>query len=99
MKDLIQTLRTPSEKVLPQIRSLDMFYMQACMLLSVKNMKNIFLFACLRGRNNSNISGSQQEYLLRKSGSLEIYMVVIWARFRQNSMANTTFEKYSQIVC
>ena len=30
-----------------------------------------------RGRNNSNISGSQQDYLVVKSGSPQIYLVVI----------------------
>ena len=50
-----------------------------------------------RGRNNSKISGSQQDYLVRKSGSPQIYVVVIWLRFKQNNMTNTKFEIYSQI--
>ena len=49
-----------------------------------------------RGRNNSNISGSQQDYLVVKSGSPQIYVVVIWPRFKQNNMTNTKFDKYSQ---
>ena len=51
-----------------------------------------------RGRNNSRISGSQQDYLVGKSGSPQIYLVVIWPRFKQNNMTNTTLEKYSQIL-
>ena len=31
-----------------------------------------------RGRNNSNISGSQQDYLVEKSGSPQIYLMVIY---------------------
>ena len=34
------------------------------------------------GRNNSKIPGSQQDYLVGKSGSLQIYLVVIWPRFK-----------------
>ena len=51
-----------------------------------------------RGRNNSNITGSQQDYLVGKSGSPQIYLVVIWPRFKQYSMTNTKFEQYSQIL-
>ena len=51
-----------------------------------------------RGRNNSTISGSQPDYLVGKSGSPQIYLVVIWPGFKQNNMTNTKFEKYSQIV-
>ena len=51
-----------------------------------------------RGRNNSRISGSQQDYLVGKSGSPEIYLVVKWPRFKQHNMTNTTFDKYSQIL-
>ena len=50
-----------------------------------------------RGRTNSGISGSQQDYLVGKSGSPEIYLVVIWPRFKQNNMTNT-LEKYSQML-
>ena len=31
-----------------------------------------------RGRNNSKIFGSQQDYLVGKSGSPQIYLAVIW---------------------
>ena len=48
----------------------------------------------IRGRNN--IYGSQQDYLVGKSGSPQIYVVVIWPRFKQNNMTNTKFDKYSQ---
>ena len=34
-----------------------------------------------RGRNNSNISGSQQDYLVGESGIPQICLVVIWPRF------------------
>ena len=51
-----------------------------------------------RGRNNSTISGSQQDYLVGKSGSPQICLVVIWPRFKQNNMTNTKFEKYSPIL-
>ena len=37
-----------------------------------------------RGRNNFNISGSQQNYLVGKSGRPQIYVVDIWPRFKQN---------------
>ena len=47
---------------------------------------------CSRGRNNSKMSGSQQDYLVGKSGSPQIYVVVIWPRFKQNNMTNTKFE-------
>ena len=49
-----------------------------------------------RSRNNSKMSGSQQDYLAGKSGSPQIYVVIIWARFKQNNMTNTKFEKYSE---
>ena len=42
--------------------------------------------------------GSQQDYVVGKSGSPHIYVGIIWPRFKQNNMTNTTFEKYSQIV-
>ena len=45
----------------------------------------------IRGRNNSRISGSQQDYLVGKSGSPQIYLVDIWPRFKQNNMTNTKF--------
>ena len=46
------------------------------------------------GRNNSNISGSQQsDYLVGKSGSPQIYVVVIWPRFKQNNTTNTILDK------
>ena len=45
-----------------------------------------------RGRNNSRISGSQQDYLVGKSGSPQIYLVVIWPRFKQHNMTNTTLQ-------
>ena len=48
------------------------------------------------GRNISNISGSQQDYLVGKSGSPQIYLVVIWPRFKQNNITNKKFDKYSQ---
>ena len=51
----------------------------------------------VRGRNNSNFSGCQQDNLAGKSGSPQIHVVVIWPRFKQNNTTNTTFEKYSQI--
>ena len=47
----------------------------------------------IRDRNNSNISGSQQDYLLRKSGSPQISVVVTWVRFKQNNTTNTKFEE------
>ena len=46
----------------------------------------------VRGRNNSKISSSQQDYLVGKSGSPQIYGP---ARFKQNNMTNQTFDKYS----
>ena len=52
----------------------------------------------ISGRNNSNISGSQQDYLYGKSGSPQIYVVVIWPRFKQNNTINTILEKYSHIL-
>ena len=52
----------------------------------------------VRSRNNSRISGSQQDYLVGKSGSPQIYLVVIWPRFKQNNMTNTTLEKFAQIL-
>ena len=42
--------------------------------------------------------GSQQDYLVGKSGSAQIYVVVIWPRFKQNNMTNTTFENDSQML-
>ena len=39
---------------------------------------------------------SQHDYLVGKSGSPQIYVVVIWPRFKQNNMTNTTFLNYSQ---
>ena len=50
----------------------------------------------IRGRNNSKISGSQQDYLVGKSGSPQICVVVIWPRFSQNNM--TIFVNICQIV-
>ena len=47
----------------------------------------------VRGRNKSKISGSQQDYLVGKSGSPQIYLVVIWPRFKQNNMTSKKFEK------
>ena len=44
-----------------------------------------------RGRNNSNFSGSQQDCLIGKSCSPQIYVVVIWPRCKQNKMTNATF--------
>ena len=38
--------------------------------------------AISRGRNNSKFSGSQQDYLVGKSGSPQIYLVVMWPRFK-----------------
>ena len=49
----------------------------------------------VRGRNNSSISGSQQDYLVGKSGSPQIYLVVIWPRFKQNNMTKK-IDQYSQ---
>ena len=46
-----------------------------------------------RGRNNSNISGSQQDYLVGKSGSPQVYVVSILPKFKQNNMTSTKFEK------
>ena len=37
--------------------------------------------------------GSQQDYLVGEFGSPQIYVVIIWPRFKQNNMTNTTFEK------
>ena len=51
----------------------------------------------IRGRNISIFSGSQQDYLVEKSGSPRIHVVVIWPRVKQINMTNTKFEKYSQI--
>ena len=48
-----------------------------------------------RGRNNSKMSGSQQDYLVGESGSPQICLVVILTRFNKNNMTNTKFEKYS----
>ena len=42
-------------------------------------------------------SGSQQDYLVGKSGSPQIYVVVIWPRFKENNTSNKKLEKYSQI--
>ena len=50
-----------------------------------------------RSRNNSKLSGSQQDYFVVKSGSPQIYVVVIRPRFKQNNTTNTKFEKYFQI--
>ena len=44
-----------------------------------------------RGRNNSNISGSQQDHLV----VVQMYVVVTWPRFKQNNMTKIKFEKYS----
>ena len=44
-----------------------------------------------RGRNNNKMSGSQQDYFVGKSGSPQIYVIVIWPRFIQNNMTNTKF--------
>ena len=57
--------------------------------------QTINIFSYCRDRNNSTISGSQQDYLVGKSGSPQIYLVVIWPRFKQNNMTNTKFDKYS----
>ena len=57
-------------------------------------MKNTFTH--LKCVNNSRISGSQQDYLVWKSGSPQIYLVVIWPRFKQNNVTNTTLEKCSK---
>ena len=52
-----------------------------------------------RGRNNSNISGSQQDYLAEKFGSPYRYLVVEkWPRCKQNNMTNTKFDKYPNIL-
>ena len=48
-----------------------------------------------RGRNNSKISGSQQDYLAGNSGSPHICVVVIWPRFKQNNMTKK-IDQYSQ---
>ena len=56
------------------------------------------IYIIYRGRNNSKMSGSQQDYLVGKSGSPQIYVVVIWPRFKQNNMTNTKFDKYSQYL-
>ena len=36
----------------------------------------------VRSRNNSKIYGSQQDYLVGKTGSPQIYVVIIWPRFK-----------------
>ena len=43
------------------------------------------LMLARRGRNNSTISGSQQDYLVGKSGSPQKHVVVLWLRFKQNN--------------
>ena len=59
-------------------------------------LENLLILCPLhRGRNNPNISDSQQDYLVEKSGSPQICVVVIWPRFKLNNMTDT-FRKYSQ---
>ena len=57
-----------------------------CCIVVGDNIAKINFF--LRGRNNLSISSSQQDYLVGKSGSPQIYLVVIWPRFKQNNMTN-----------
>ena len=51
-----------------------------------------------RGRNNSKTSGSQQDYLVGKSGSPQIYVVVIRPIFKQNNTINTKFGNNSHML-
>ena len=65
----------------------------------LSEIQNAVVSVCYRGRNNFNISGSQQDYLVGKSGSPQIYLVVRkLPTFNQNNMTNTKFEKYSQMI-
>ena len=55
------------------------------------------LIIYIKGRNNSNISGSQQDNSVEKSGSPQIYLVVTWCRFKQN-MTNKKFEIFTNCM-
>ena len=63
-----------------------------CVFLQVTTQTSLIYY---RGRNNSKFSGCQQDYLVGKSGSPQIYLVFIWPRFKQNNMTHTKLEKYS----
>ena len=69
-----------------------------CLIETSLSCWTMLLIGYNRGRNNYKISGSQQDYLVEKSGSSQIHVVVMWPRFKQNNMTNTQFEKYSQIL-
>ena len=64
--------------------------------LSSCHLYLVWISCIIRGRNNLTISGSQQDYLVGKSGSPQMYVVVIWPRFKENTMTNKKFDKYSQ---
>ena len=66
-----------------------------CITLSLYQPLTVSTFhLLLRGRNNSTISGSQQDYLAEKFGSPQRYLVVRkWPSFKHNYMTNTKFEK------
>ena len=104
---LLYSILTRGLLYIENYKTLPIWVVKACSFMERENYKpvtiqigkalqfSMYFVVPLRGRNNSRISGSQQDYLVGKSGSPQIYLVVIWPRFKQNNMTNTT---YSQIL-
>ena len=64
----------------------------------VKTLTPLYIYSLRRGRNNSKKSGSQQVYLVGKTGSAQIYVIVIWSTCKQNNMTNTKCEKIPKFL-
>ena len=97
LKTVLSETQIQVEHLLTPSTSQHVPYSKHC-LITIYPIHIQTLLPIYRGRNNSNISGSQQNYLIGKCGSPQIYLVVIWPRFKQNNMTNTILEKYSQML-